>query len=240
MGIVSLFDHSGNALFPWAEAGHDCYAFDLLNEDNTVRFPSGGKIRFVKLDINHLRLPVLKEIDTKFLMGWPPCTDLAVSGAAHFQKKALADPLFQEKAFQLAKFIPCFGNALGIPWFFENPVSVLSTLYRKPNYTFHPYEYGGYLPEDDVHPLFPKYIAPRDAYPKKTCIWSNDKFIMPEKKPVSVPAGDSAQHRLLGGKSAFTKRVRSEGPRGFLRAVYLANKDHVNDLHLSVRREASG
>ena len=159
-----------------------------------------------------------------FVMGFPPCTDLAVSGAAHFASKRAANPNFQNEAVNLALSVRSVGLMANCPWFFENPVSVLSTIFRKPDHIFHPYEYGGYLPENDTHPRWPDYIAPRDSYPKKTCIWAGGGFIMPEKRPVGRAEGYSAQHRKLGGKSEKTKQIRSETPRGFARAVFRANK----------------
>jgi hypothetical protein len=113
---------------------------------------------------------------------------------------------------------------LKVPYFIENPVSVLATKWRKPNYTFHPYLYGGYIPqEESEHPEWPQYIAPRDAYPKKTCLWTGNSFVMPDFKPVTVEDGYARQHLKLGGKSMKTKNIRSATPRGFARAVYEAN-----------------
>ena len=48
---------------------------------------------------------------------------------------------------------------------------------------------------------------------------------MPDKKPVEVDAGYSDQHKKLGGKSLKTKNIRSATPRGFAKAVFLANKE---------------
>ena len=113
---------------------------------------------------------------------------------------------------------------IGCPYFVENPVSVLSTKWRKSDYRFHPYEYGGYIPYGEAqHPLWPEYIAPQDAYPKKTCLWTGNGFVMPTKVPVEPKKGYSKQHLKLGGKSARTKNIRSATPRGFARAVMEAN-----------------
>ena len=72
--------------------------------------------------------------------------------------------------------------------------------------------------------MYPEHIAPRDAYTKRTCLWTNDKFIMPELKPVDCETfGNSRQHRKLGGKSAKTKNIRSATPRGFAQAVFECN-----------------
>ena len=89
---------------------------------------------------------------------------------------------------------------------------------------FHPYEYGGYIPQQDAtHPQWPDHIAPRDAYPKKTCLWTGGGFVMPETKPVEPENGYSRQHKTLGGKSLKTKNIRSATPRGFAQAVFDAN-----------------
>ena len=160
-----------------------------------------------------------------FLCGFPVCTDLAVSGSSHFKNKAKLNPKFQTEATQHA--INCAGLAerFGCPYMIENPVSRLATLWRKPDYYFHPFEYGGYLANGDAeHPTWPEYIPPRDAYSKKTCLWVSARFVMPPKKPVECESfGASRQHRLLGGKSIKTKNIRSATPRGFAKAVFLAN-----------------
>ena len=158
-----------------------------------------------------------------FVFGFPECTDMAVSGAAHFAKKLQADPDVQKNAAALAVLVQLVADEYGCAWGAENPVSVLSTLWRKPDFTFHPWEFGGYLPSDDRHPEYPEYIKPRDAYPKKTCIWCGNGFIFPDKKPVPVDPGYSDQHKKLGGKSLKTKNIRSATPRGFAIAVFEAN-----------------
>ena len=121
----------------------------------------------------------------------------------------------------MLKFFIMMGK---IPYFIENPVSVLSTLWRKPDYSFHPFEYGGYIePDEAEHPKWPDYIAPMDAYPKKTCLWTGGGFTMPTISPVEPEAGHSRQHLKLGGKSQKTKNIRSATPRGFAQAVFNAN-----------------
>jgi len=101
---------------------------------------------------------------------------------------------------QLVHLVRDLGEFLTCPWGLENPVSVISSMWRRPNFYFHPHEYGGYLPVNDVHPSYPEYIKPRDAYPKKTCIWSGNGFIEPPRNPVYCDTGYSDQHEKLGGK----------------------------------------
>ena len=232
--VLSLYDYTGEALVPWAEAGYSCIAFDIQHNDTvTDVFGSGGSIKYVKADLHDQN--TLNKITVQFQfenvvfgMAFPVCTDLAVSGAAHFKAKAAKDPDFQVKASDHAKWCADLFDALGVPYFIENPVSRLATLWRKPDYNFHPYEYGGYIPKAEAeHPKWPDYIAPRDAYPKKTCLWTGGGFVIPQRSPVPVEEGYSRQHLKLGGKSMKTKNIRSATPRGFARAVYEFNSEEL-------------
>ena len=238
--VISLYDFSGVSCLPWAEAGHTCYAFDIQHPPAEERkmdwFPSGGSIHYIHADLHKPETftELLKDFGdggavVGFGMAFPVCTDLSVAGSRHFAKKAERDPDFQTKAVNYAVMCADFFEALGVPYFLENPVSVLSTQWRKPNHRFHPSDFGGYIPEDQAeHPRWPQYIAPRDAYQKKTCLWSGGGFVMPEKRPVDPEAyhgnGYSTAMMKLGGKSQRTKDIRSETPRGFAAAVYQANK----------------
>lgn len=243
--VVSLFDESGNALRPWAAAGFACYAFDILNIDKPDEvFPGGGFIRFVYADlmptdwrVDGCTNPMIEEIISirpVFVMGFPPCTDLAVSGARHFEAKRARDPDFQDRAVALCRVVETVGERCGVAWFLENPVSVLSSKWRKPDHLFHPCYYGGYLPEYDVHPRWPEYIMPRDAYEKLTKLWTGGDFAMPDRlsvDPLTVRyengVSGSTQFAKLGGKSAKTKQIRSETARGFALANCIANMQRV-------------
>ena len=99
------------------------------------------------------------------------------------------------------------------------------------------------------HPRWPEYIAPRDAYKKKTCLWTGNDFVMPTKVAVDPEAyhgnGYSTSMMKLGGKSQRTKDIRSATPRGFAIAIHDANKvektheeDWCDDLELRLEEEA--
>jgi len=235
--VLSLYDFTGEALVPWAEAGYSCIAFDIQH-DNTVTdvFGSGGSIKYVKADLHDPKThqDIFMKYNGKrviFGMAWPVCTDMAVSGAAHFKAKAEKDPLFQDKAVSYAVMCSELFEDLGCPYLIENPVSVLATKWRKPDYSFHPYEYGGYIPKEEAeHPKWPEYIAPRDAYPKKTCLWTGGGFVIPQRSPIPVEEGYSRQHKKLGGKSQRTKDIRSATPRGFAKAVYEFNSQTLEEM----------
>lgn len=218
--IVSLFDETGLAVEPWLRRGFHALIADILHkedseEDHLTKISGDILKREVEL------VELLRGLPIHLMCAFPPCTDLAVSGSKHFATKAAADPFYLDKALELVYVSIRIGNALGCPYFVENPVSVLSTLWRPPDFTWHPYEFGGYLPENDWHPRWPDYIPPRDAYPKLTCLWAGNGFILPPKKPVPrFSTGWSPQTTSLGGKSQKTKTIRSATPRGFAEALF--------------------
>lgn len=225
MIVWSLFDGSGLMAQSWAEAGHTCYCFNHDGADHGDYARFGAKVE-------HENIHYINEwIDNKFdfevspgiIFAFPPCTDLAVSGAAHFETKRRRNPTFQVEAVITCKVAERLAKKYNVPYMIENPVSVLSSLWRKPDYVFNPNEYGGYLPEGDTHPMFPDVIPARDAYAKKTCLWTGNGFVMPDVAVVRVESGGNPGWAKLGGKSARTKTIRSLTPRGFAKAVYEAN-----------------
>tara|TARA_R110002124_G_scaffold119977_1_gene277794 strand:+ start:690 stop:1409 length:720 start_codon:yes stop_codon:yes gene_type:complete len=232
--VISLYDFTGEAVRPWALAGYECHIYDIQHPygPHKQRVGSkGGSITTHRKDLHRTETfeGLLREYEGKpvvFGMGFPVCTDMAVSGAAHFKRKAEANPSFQMDAVGYAVDCADFFEALGVPYFIENPVSVLATQWRKPDYNFHPYQYGEYLDDHEaVHPRWPDYIADRDAYTKKTCLWTGGGFVMPVKIPTCKPTGYSTQHLKLGGKSQRTKDIRSATPRGFAKAIYETNRE---------------
>ena len=91
----------------------------------------------------------------------------------------------------------------------ENPVSTISTYWRKPDHIFHPYEWS--------------VIAPEDNYTKKTCLWVGNGFVMPDADmDNSLGDADNRIHYMAPGPERAT--LRSQTPKGFAKAVYEANK----------------
>jgi|TARA_R110002074_G_scaffold40260_2_gene107665 hypothetical protein len=257
--VISLYDFTGEALRPWAEAGYQCFAYDIQHKPSPMgelepssgtafenldsHFPlNGGNIFKIHADLYNesvlMKIASRHMNDAKFLSAFPPCTDLSSAGARWWKEKEKENPLFQMFARDNAVACQHLADTLDCPYYIENPVGALSTLWRKPNHSFNPCDYGGYLPEDDVHPRYPEYIPPRDAYRKKTCLWSGNRFTMPEINPVQhetlvykrkdpTKSGNfSPVHGRTGGKSLKTKNIRSATPRGFAKAVFKANEFH--------------
>jgi hypothetical protein len=82
------------------------------------------------------------------VIAFPPCTHLAVSGAPHFAQKR-ADGRQQ----QGIDFFNIFTNLPNIPKVaIENPIGIMSNLWRKPDQIIQPYMFG-------------------DEFSKSTCLW---------------------------------------------------------------------
>ncbi|MCK7435926.1 dcm methylase [Enterobacter bugandensis] len=231
--IICLCDESGVMAEPWLEAGYNAILVDPKHKNTYSSTPhkGGGVVWKIGREINHpatfYYLRIAMDYGVDFVAGFPPCTDVAVSGSARFEEKRAKDIHFQAKAALIAEQCRIIGQLSGAPWFFENPVSVFSSIFGKPQHIFNPCEYGGYIPEEDAHPIYPGIIPPRDGYMKKTCLWTGNGFVMPPKLP--VPGLPFHEAFALGGKSERTKQIRSTTPRGFARAVFLYNQDAAND-----------
>ena len=106
--VISLYDYTGEALKPWAEVGYQCIAYDIQHDiPHYEQFEGGGRIDYRYADLHSIAtLDAIYDSlwgkQVTFAMAFPVCTDMAVSGAAHFKRKRERDPLFQRKAANYA------------------------------------------------------------------------------------------------------------------------------------------
>jgi hypothetical protein len=198
--VVSLFDHTGIMVAPWAAAGFLCYCVDLQHPSGETR---EGNIIRVGADIREWLPPF---VPVQMLFAFPPCTHVAVSGARWFQDKGLGGLIQSLQLFDAAVRLAEWVKA---PYLIENPVGTVSTYWRKPDYIFDPCDFGGYL------------RPPGDAYTKKTCLWTGNGFVMPKAKRV-MPVEGSKMHRLTPSRNRAA--ARSVTPKGFAQAVFEANR----------------
>ena len=90
---------------------------------------------------------IKRELKFDLMIAFPPCTDLAVSGARHFERK-IADG-------SQAKSIKFFMDVINVnieKIVVENPIGIMSRLYRKPDQIIQPWQFG-------------------DKAQKSTCLW---------------------------------------------------------------------
>ena len=225
---IFLCDLTGIMAQPWINRGCHAWLVDPQHDGDTHDglVHKVGRTILGAMDI--LR-PLILGGNVVFVAGFPPCTELTSAGAKHWEGKRSKDPYFQAKAAIVLEQCRMIGEMSGAPWIFENPNGAASGIMGQPSFRFDPRDFGGYLPDSDVHPLYPDYLPPRDGYKKRTCVWSGGGFIIPEHKPV-VSLDHFPGWALLGGKSQRTKNIRSATPRGFSEAACLANyKGEEND-----------
>lgn len=231
MKIISLFDLTGAMVQPWLKAGYECFLFDGQHEGHTTEKVGNGTLHKIHMWFDPYNLEAaIDDIisitgeEIKVVFSFAECTDLTNAGSRHWAKKREENPNFQVEAMELVKLAEYLGNKIGCPWAVENPVGKLSTMWRKPDFKFHPCDYAGYLPEDDIHPLYPEVYPPQDRYNKNTCIWHGNGFKPPVKNHIPALYKDNPGWKKCGGKSLRTKNIRSCTPRGFAEAVYESNK----------------
>lgn len=227
--IVILYDFTSVMAQPWLRAGYEVWTFDgqhppgITKEGNLVKVGLWFYHDKTTEQSKEIRQMVGEGVGLVF--GFPECTQLTNAGSRHWAKKRALNPNFQKEAMELCLLVEKLGDLYSVPWAFENPVGVLSSLYRKPDYIFDPCELGGWLPVEDCHPLYPKIYPGRDRYKKRTCLWWGNGFKAPEKRPLQPLYHENPGWKKCGGKSLRTKNIRSCTPRSLAISVYEANKD---------------
>ena len=126
MRILVACEFSGVVRDAFAALGHDAWSCDLL--------PTERPGKHFKEDV----LGVIR-FGPRFdlMIAHPPCTDLCVSGARHFKTKQ-ADGRQQAS---IAFFMALVNS--NIPRIaVENPIGIMSTIYRKPDQIIQPWQFG--------------------------------------------------------------------------------------------------
>lgn len=117
-----------------------------------------GHCRFQTVDgTNHY-------VDDKWdlIIAFPPCTHLAVSGAAHFDKK-LADGRQHNGVWFFCQFMKADCDRIVV----ENPVGIMSGEYVSGRYAYMSQKYG--FPRKPTQKIHPWMFG--DNYEKTTCLW---------------------------------------------------------------------
>jgi len=81
-------------------------------------------------------IPLLEE-NWDMIIAFPPCTHLAVSGARWFEEKR-QDGRQQQGINFFMEFTKTKCNMVAV----ENPIGIMSTLYRKPDQIIQPWQFG--------------------------------------------------------------------------------------------------
>lgn len=157
MKVLVACEYSGTVRDAFIARGHDAMSCDLLPTDAPGPHYQGD-VR----DVLHYPWDLM--------IAHPPCQHLSVSGAKHFAAKR-ADGRQQSGA----AFFMLLANA-SIPRIaIENPVCIMSSLWRKPDQVVQPWMFG-------------------HGETKATCLWLK---CLPKLIPTDVVAGREARiHRM--------------------------------------------
>ena len=131
--------------------GHEAYSCDIIP-------CSGGHPEW------HLQVDALELLKMKWdmLIAFPPCTNLAVSGARYFREKQ-ADGRQQASVEFFMQFVNADCKRIAI----ENPIGIMSTRYRKPDQIIQPWQFG-------------------HGETKATCLWLKG---LPKLQPTDIVEG---------------------------------------------------
>jgi len=148
MKVLIACEESQAVCKAFREKGHEAYSCDIQE-------CSGGHPEW------HLQQDVIPLLSQKWdmIIAFPPCTDLAVSGARHFAKKR-ADGRQQRSIEFFMQFVNSDCPRIAI----ENPIGIMSSEYRKPDQIIQPYQFG-------------------DHARKSTCLWLKG---LPKLEPTDI------------------------------------------------------
>lgn len=122
--VLIACEYSGVVRDAFIRGGHDAMSCDLLPTDSLGPHYQG--------DVRDVL-----DYPWDLMIAHPPCTDLSVSGARHFAAKKMDGRQQASVSFfmMLAKSdIPLIA--------IENPISIMSSVYRKPDQVIQPWMFG--------------------------------------------------------------------------------------------------
>ena len=162
MKVLIACEYSGAVRDAFIQQGHDAMSCDLLPTD------SPG---------NHYHGNVFDVINDGWdlMIGHPPCTHLAVSGARWFKDKV-------EEQKEALAFVQRLMDAPIERIAIENPVSVISSRIRKPDQIIQPWMFG--------HP---------EA--KATCLWLKNLPKLAATDVLSLPESGRWQNQTPSGQN---------------------------------------
>jgi len=169
MRVLIACEFSGIVREAFKAKGHDAWSCDLL----PTEIPG-----------NHYQGDIFDIIGDGFdlMIAHPPCTHLAVSGARWFKDK-------QEEQKQAIIFFLALAYYPGIKMIaVENPISIMSTQYRKPDQIIQPWMFG-------------------HGETKATCLWlKNLPLLLPSN---IVPGREQRIHKMPPGPDRWKERSRT-------------------------------
>lgn len=206
--VLLLCNKTLNMAQPWLDAG---YIVVMVDPQHPAGVHWEGRVQRIGASIVDCAAVLgewIRSGRVAFVFGFPPCTDVSLSGTRWWESKRKADRYFQARAAIVAEQCRMVGLLCGAPWGFENPASAFSKIFGKPRHKFQPWQFTGYCPDDN--------------YTKDTWLWTSEDFVMPAPVVLQgMPPPDDRIHKCPPGDERGN--IRSETPKGFALAVRLSN-----------------
>lgn len=180
MRILVACEESQVVCTAFRALGHIAYSCDVL-------WTSGDHPSW------HLLGDVHDYLDRKWdlMIAFPPCTHLASSGARWFSEKR-ADGRQQSAIDFFMSLVNAPINRIAV----ENPVGIMSTVYRKPDQIIQPWQFG-------------------HGETKATCLWLKN---LPKLQPTDIVEGREPRIWRMG-PSKDRARLRSKTYLGVAKAM---------------------
>lgn len=181
MDILVACESSGTVREAFRALGHNAWSCDLLPADDLSKY--------------HVKCDAIKFIQNRLwdlIIAHPPCTHLASSGARWFKQKR--EDGRQQDGIDL--FLAIRDACGDTPYAIENPVGIMSTVWRKPDQVIQPWQFG-------------------HGETKATCLWLQG---LPKLEPTNIVEGREARiHKLPPSKDRW--KIRSKTYEGIAEAM---------------------
>jgi site-specific DNA-cytosine methylase len=166
--VLVACEYSGLVREAFKALGHDAMSCDLLDTEMPGKHYKGD-VRDIICD------------GWDIMIAHPPCTHLAVSGARWFKDK-------QREQAEALEFVSLLMNAPIERIAIENPISIISSHFRKPDQIIQPWQFG-------------------HGETKSTCLWLKN---LPKLKPTNIVEGREQRiWKMLPSADRWKERSRT-------------------------------
>lgn len=194
MRVLVACEYSGRVREAFRALGHDAWSCDLLPSEDGSRFHHQGDV-----------LDFMRWMPFDLMVAHPPCTHLAVSGSRWFPEKIASGE--QQEAIE---FFLALARAPIPRIAIENPVCIMSSVWREPDQVIQPWQYG-------------------HGETKATCLWL--KGLPPLVPTKIVPGREPRIHRMSPGPDRWKERSRTfEGIAAAMAAQWSDYSDLVTQM----------
>jgi hypothetical protein len=178
MRVLVACEFSGIVRDAFRARGHDAWSVDLLPTEADPRWHYTADALLCVQSWAHMFDPLTP---WDLMIAHPPCTHLAVSGARWFKEK-------RDEQLAALAFVRALLEAPVERIALENPVSVISTLVRKPDQIIQPWQFG-------------------HGETKATCLWLKN---LPKLVPTNIVDGRTPRvHFASPGPDRWKERSRT-------------------------------